>query len=90
MAEADDRFVAAATNVYSRYHRKKCVEVHPWRFLCTDRECIKVGKDIASKCFRHFGHLMSHLTIDFSDRFEIETEQSLELYWKESLRRLTL
>lgn len=90
VAEADDQFIPAATEVYSRRHRKKSVEVLHSLVSYEHKGGIKLGKNLAPACFRHFGHLISDLSINFQDQRDIEIELSVGKYCQKSLHSLKL
>lgn len=90
VAEADDRFVPVAAEIFRRHIQGKVLKVVRNPSRCVQNDCIKMNMEVASTCFRHFGSLISDLSIDFDGKQESEIEQSLLMHCRKSLRYLDL
>lgn len=93
VAEADDRLIKAAVEVFSRCHRDKKMEVIVSSTSNIRPNYFQLRHDIAVACIRHFGHLMTTLSINFYSQGlhaprEIDIEEVISKHCTNSLVNL--
>lgn len=90
LAEANDRFIPAVRSVFSRWHRKKCVSI--WYYERQSKDTVLIQVNMAVAFFRHFGHLISSLTLYHITLIDVEEiiQQSIFQHCATSLVELKL
>lgn len=77
VAEADDNFIAAATDVFLQRLRKATSK-------------ISVESDIFATCLSHFGHISPGISVGFGQIHDSEWQKNIEKYCRKSLHHLNV